>query len=104
MKRLVFLLFVPFLLGATLSWDPVTVDITGAPETVSVYRCYARKAGTLDAWVRFAETPANTTTLPSPSAKMEYVCSAVDLAGKESDQSISVTAKPETPRNLQVVR
>jgi hypothetical protein len=90
--------------AATLAWDAVTTDITGAPETISAYKAWQRKAGTVEVWVKFAETAALSVPVPTPSAKMEYAVSAIDLAGNESGLSLSVTAKPETPKNPRVDR
>jgi hypothetical protein len=93
------LIALPFLLGATLAWDPVTTDITGAPETPAGYRCYSRRVNTTEAWVQFgfAAHPATEIGIPVPAAKQEYAVTAVDQAGNESAFSEAAIGKLKPP-------
>lgn len=97
LKLFVLLLF-PLLMGAgTIQWDEVTTDITGAPAIAASYKVYSRLVGTADPFVELGATFSLSFPLPTPSAKREYVITALDLAGEESDMSLSATGKPDTP-------
>lgn len=93
-------------LWAILIWQPVLTDIALSPEPASIYKCWQRKLGTADPWVKFGEVlhPTVQITLPTPSAKMEYAVSALDLAGNDSSLSLPTTARPETPAGVKVER
>ena len=99
MRILALLVALPFLLGATLSWDPVTTDTTGAPETPAGDRCYSRRVNTAEAWVQFgfAAHPVTEIGIPVPAAKQEYAVTAVDEAGNESAMSEATVGKLKTP-------
>lgn len=99
MRTFMLLLCLPFLLGATLAWDPVATDITGAPETPAGYRCYSRRAGSAEAWAQFgfAAHPVTEIGIPVPAAKQEYAVTAVDEAGNESALSEATLGKLKAP-------
>lgn len=115
MKRrlIVLLVLLPMLLGAAnLTWDEVTTDVEGFPEVVAEYRFYQRMFNSGDSWVNFGMTPGCTPAplepgrcvfdLPTASAKLEYVATAVDAAGNESEFSNIATAFPSAPGQLKV--
>ena len=109
MKRIVLAVALLAMLSApalalTLRWDAVTTDEGGFTETISLYRCYQRRFGTTDQFVKFGETPSLTIATPTSAAKMEYAVTAVDAAGNESVLSNLTTAKPNAPGNAVVTK
>lgn len=91
-------------MAATLKWDAVTTDISGAPDVIVNYKCYSRQSGTSNPFVLLGTATGTSFPLPSASARQEYVVTAVDAAGNESDPSNTATAKPNAPGNATVIK